>query len=456
MSGPVSPDLDVAVVGAGIAGVSLAHRLRRAGLEVRVFEASDRVGGRMATLRRDGYTVDEGAEQLPTTGYEATWELLRELDVPPAELPTVGGGVGVWRHGRAHAGIAHPRGLLTGAGLSGLARLDLLRFTVATQLRRRSFDPDHPERTPLAAATVRQLGQRYHPDLGRYLFEPVVAGFFGWDPRRSAAAPFVSLMLAVGPSSGWRTYRGGMDTLARRLAERLDVDTSCPVREVVATGAGVRVTTDGGVVTARSAVLCVPAPVALDLHPAAPEPERRFLADCGFTPMLKVSCLLDRPLSPDRARRLGILLVPRERGELLAGLTMDHVRHPDRAPAGCGLVGLVAAPWAIPELADLPDDEVAHWLTAAGQRFLPGLATAIRATVVHRFTHGLPEATPAAMASRPAFLHRPLGPVDYAGDWVMLRPSSEGAVRAARLTAARVLAWHRRPASATPHRRHPA
>ncbi|MGH3990166.1 MAG: FAD-dependent oxidoreductase, partial [Pseudonocardiaceae bacterium] len=51
----MSPDLDVAVVGGGIAGLSVAYALQLAGRSVQVFEAADGVGGRMRTLRHDGY-----------------------------------------------------------------------------------------------------------------------------------------------------------------------------------------------------------------------------------------------------------------------------------------------------------------------------------------------------------------------------------------------------------------
>ena len=43
----MSPDLDVAVVGAGIAGLTAADELRRAGLDVRVLESAPHVGGRI-------------------------------------------------------------------------------------------------------------------------------------------------------------------------------------------------------------------------------------------------------------------------------------------------------------------------------------------------------------------------------------------------------------------------
>ncbi|OLF13138.1 amine oxidase [Actinophytocola xinjiangensis] len=434
-------DLDVAVVGAGVAGLSLAYRLRHTGLSVRVFEAAGHVGGRMASFRHHGYTVDTGAEQVPTHGYEQTWRLLRELGMSPAEAPRVGGPIAVWRDGRGRPGVTQPRGLLTGAGLSPRARLDLARLLAATARQGALYDPDRPEDTPLGSRTVAQLAARYHPDVGDYQLGPVVSTFFGWNPARSAAAPFVSLMNAAGPVSTWRTYAGGMDTLARRLAGRVDVVTGAGVREVVAGTDSALVRTDHQTLCARAVVLCVPAPVAAQLYVNAPDGEREFLAACGFTPVLKVSCLLDRPLAPGPRRRTYALLVPeveRGAGDPVGAILADHVKHPGRAPAGRGLLTVMAAPTAIPALFDAPDEEVVRVLTTAAQRYVPGLADATVVNFVHRFRHGLPEATPEALGLRRAFAARPLRPVDYAGDWLVLRPSSEGAIRTAATTAARI------------------
>lgn len=50
----------MAVIGAGIAGLVCARILTRAGLVVKVFEASDGVGGRVRTDEVDGFLLDRG------------------------------------------------------------------------------------------------------------------------------------------------------------------------------------------------------------------------------------------------------------------------------------------------------------------------------------------------------------------------------------------------------------
>lgn len=442
----MTPDLDVAVVGAGAAGLAVAYALQKAGRSVQVFEAADRVGGRMRTLRHDGYVIDEGAEMIATHGYPATWRLIRELGVPDAEVPRVKSPLAMWRDGRAHPHVGRPLGLLTGAGLSMRARMDLLRFNAWVARRARAFDPDHPESTPLGDMSVAELAGRYRRELRDYLFEPLIGGFFGWQADRSAAAPLVSLLLATRSTRDWRTYREGMDTLARRLAERVKVTTGSPVQEVTAAPGSARVTIGGASLTARSVVLGVPAPVALDLYPNAPEDERRFLEACTFTPRLRVSCALDRPITFPGSRSAYVVLVPEVENPLLSAVFVDNNKVPGRAPEGRGLVSMLASPAATRELLEAPDEEIVSAVTGEGEHFLPGLRRATHAHFVHRFRHGLPEATPAALRLRSDFLRRPARSVDYAGDWLMLCPNSEAAIRSADLAAWRIMAHTARAA----------
>jgi renalase len=58
----------VAVIGAGIAGLAAAQRLKRSGAVVTLFEKSREVGGRMATRRIDDLQFDHGAQYFTATG----------------------------------------------------------------------------------------------------------------------------------------------------------------------------------------------------------------------------------------------------------------------------------------------------------------------------------------------------------------------------------------------------
>ncbi|HXH60483.1 MAG TPA: FAD-dependent oxidoreductase [Fimbriimonadaceae bacterium] len=70
----------VAVVGAGVSGLSAARALQRGGAEVVVFEATEHLGGRCRTDTIDGYTFDPGATSIVPRGLEVESVMLNELD----------------------------------------------------------------------------------------------------------------------------------------------------------------------------------------------------------------------------------------------------------------------------------------------------------------------------------------------------------------------------------------
>jgi len=80
----------VVVVGAGIAGLTCAYRLRQAGVPVRVIEASNRIGGRMFSLRDhfpDGQVIELGGE-LIDSDHVRIRALAQELGIALDDLQT--------------------------------------------------------------------------------------------------------------------------------------------------------------------------------------------------------------------------------------------------------------------------------------------------------------------------------------------------------------------------------
>ncbi|MFE1247966.1 NAD(P)/FAD-dependent oxidoreductase [Streptomyces sp. NPDC058735] len=103
---------DVVVVGAGVAGLSAAHRLTSAGVTTMVLEAAHHVGGRMATEKVDGFRLDR-VGRLLSTAYP---ELRRTPGLGGLVLRPFAPGVLLHGDGRLHrAGVQPGAGGARGA-----------------------------------------------------------------------------------------------------------------------------------------------------------------------------------------------------------------------------------------------------------------------------------------------------------------------------------------------------
>ncbi|MEQ1821040.1 MAG: FAD-dependent oxidoreductase [Fimbriimonadaceae bacterium] len=72
--------MKVAIVGAGVSGLSCARELVKAGAEVVLFERDKKVGGRCATRTIGDYTFDTGATSIAPRGRAIEKVMLGELD----------------------------------------------------------------------------------------------------------------------------------------------------------------------------------------------------------------------------------------------------------------------------------------------------------------------------------------------------------------------------------------
>lgn len=79
---------NVAVIGAGLAGLACASALQAAGHRVRVFEKSRGVAGRMSTRRGEGWQCDHGAQYFTARSPAFKAELARWLDAGVAAVWT--------------------------------------------------------------------------------------------------------------------------------------------------------------------------------------------------------------------------------------------------------------------------------------------------------------------------------------------------------------------------------
>src|SRR5437867_3125521 len=94
--GAAGADADVVVIGAGFAGLIAARELGRAGLDVLVLEARDRVGGRTWTDRRLGHDLELGGTWVHWV-QPHTWAEMTRYGRQVTRSPAVEAAGGHWQ-----------------------------------------------------------------------------------------------------------------------------------------------------------------------------------------------------------------------------------------------------------------------------------------------------------------------------------------------------------------------
>jgi len=239
----VQVDTDVAVVGAGLSGLTVAFRLAQRGLRVVVLEAAARPGGVIGSVRRDGVLYELG----PNSGLDTTPlvdELLADAGIAGERIDASATAARRYllRDGILRALPTSPPAFLSTPLFSWRAKLALLREPFVRRA------PAGVEES-VAGFVRRRLGAEFLD----YAVEPFVAGIFAGDPEKlSLPAAFPRLFeleqkyggLIRGQIVGARerrqrgeqpkpaatsfSFRDGMQTLTDALARGRRVD--CGVR----------------------------------------------------------------------------------------------------------------------------------------------------------------------------------------------------------------------------------
>lgn len=273
----------VIIIGAGVSGLSCAGELHRHGIAVRVVEAAEEVGGRIATHTVDGFRCDRGFQVLPV----ADPLIARHLDLDRLRLGAFARGACIYRSTARHH-LADPR-RHPAAGLQALAGpwswRSLLRLARWGWRIHRQGPPTQAAGTSIAAE-LDACG--LDGTLRSAFLQPWLAGIT-LDPDLQADAAgvhdYVRAFL-MGPAC---LPAGGMAAVPRQLAERLPADallTGTPVDAITAEGVRLR---DGTVIGARAVVVAADgseasrllAPAAADA-PAVPAPAWRGVQALHF------------------------------------------------------------------------------------------------------------------------------------------------------------------------------
>lgn len=364
----------IAIVGAGITGLTAAHELTRAGAEVTVFEARGEAGGAIRSQARDGWLVESGPNTL----------MLRDRSLDDF-LTSAGLGDAmqlanpeaakrfIVRGGRPNALPSGPLGAVFTPIFNFRGKLRVLCEPFVPQNR------DNPDET-LASFARRRVGQEFLD----YAVNPFIGGVYACAPEDlcvrhalprlwrleqnhgSLVKGTIALMRAkkkAGTAAPSRlvSFRGGLQTLPATLARRLG-DAFQPNTEVlglVRHGSGWRVQTrrDGHLAAVDFNQVLLTGPAAslarLDVAGTAPLAD---LVRMPYSAVVSVALGFPRVAVAHPLDGFG-MLVPAKENRRILGTLFSSTLFPGRAPDGQVLLTTFVG-GRQPEMAALPDAEI--------------------------------------------------------------------------------------------------
>jgi len=335
--------VDVAIIGAGLAGLAAARHLHAKSFNVAVLEAQDDVGGRVRTDIVDGFRLDRGF-QILLTAYP---EVRRQVDLDMLDVQKFDPGALVMLRGKSYVvsdPFRAPRESWRTArapigSVADKARVALLRArTLRGDPRELLRGQDLPTIVALRRAGFSQtmIDRFFRPLFGGIQLDPSLA---------TSRRMFDIIFRSLGEGDAG-VPRLGMGSLPRQLADRLPGLVHLGTKVASLDGRTV-VTSDGRRVEARAVIVAADLPSAREIV-SLPERASRRAGAVYFA-----------AAKPPTQSRL-VILDGTGKGPVLNAAVMSNVA-PSYAPAGQHLV-VAAMPDVVDgDLESMARDQMRTW-----------------------------------------------------------------------------------------------
>ena len=271
---------DVLIIGGGLAGLSCATGLEKAGISYLLLEAADDIGGRVRTDQMDGFLLDRGFQVFPTAYPEAT----AQLDYSALKLHHFFPGAMIRYQGKWHRMLdpfRHPLSALSGV-FSPIGNL-LDKYRVA-QFRHKTLAGSIRDifSQPETSILERLQSIGFSPAIIDRFFRPFFAGIFLDTTLQTSSrmAEFIFRMFASGNIS---LPAAGMGAIPLQLRSHLSSKNIRTQARVASIQENTAILTSGELLSARAIVVATEGPSATQLLPSLNLPPYRHVSNVYFT-----------------------------------------------------------------------------------------------------------------------------------------------------------------------------
>ena len=320
-----SADVDVVVVGAGLAGLSCAKHLMNNSVSFVVLEADQRIGGRLKSDVLDGFILNHGFQVLQTAYPEAR----RQLNYRRLELKPFAPGAMIRMGGRFFR-VADPRrrpqdiwSSLTAPIGTFTDRLRMIRMASSAKRGSVSSLFQSPDMTTLEFLHSQGISEK--------MIERFFKPFFGGvclDPGIQASSRVFKYVLRVFAEGNVALPGQGMGAIVSQLAEGLPQEAIQIGTRVESIHPGGAVLTSGQTIKCRAVVLATEGPQTL-----------RLLGKPASIVSQGEVCLYFA--APNAPIKDPYLILNGEGTGLINSLSVPSIVAPSYAPAGEALISVV-------------------------------------------------------------------------------------------------------------------
>jgi oxygen-dependent protoporphyrinogen oxidase len=436
-----SREADVIVIGGGIAGLGAAVRLKDRGLEPLVLEAESRVGGRMTTDRVNGFVVDRGVT-LFGNAFGSMRALVKRLGLSSLVCK-----------GKFSVGIQDAAGcrgyragrfddLLFDRAISLRARLASARFGLDLLGHHRALVHGCSN---LADSLDGEDARTYFQRIGaeeifERIFLPGLNGPVGGAVDTSSRVILMQVLWNLLVRGQWN-LTDGVDRIPEAAASEVKVMTEARALLVEQADSGVQVEAEvkGKQQTfrARAVIFGVPGQVVPTICPELPEETRDLLYRTQYSRIVNAAVALSKPPNtPYAGYAFTEDVVPG------AEIEMEHLRAPNRCPAGTGMAGVFLWDTTRRKRLDADDDSLKQQASDVVEQNFPECRGKVLFVHLVRWNIGIAQFPPGRLREMTALRKQLAGwntPFDFCGDYLD-GLSSEGALRTGEEAAERTAA----------------